>query len=140
MTTIGEHDAVGAARRRDRAAALLGGLADQDFTRVGGAFTADAKLRALLPARLRECAGADVIAEQFASWFGETQSFELLEGAADEIGGRLHLRWRLCLRAERLGAGWFSVEQQAYADTASDGRIARLDLLCTGYRPGRDDV
>ncbi len=39
-------------------------------------------------------------------------------------------------RAERLGTGWFTVEQQAYADTADGGRIARLDLLCTGYRPG----
>ena len=84
MTTIGEHDALSAARQRDRAAALLGGLAEQDFTRVGGAFTADAK--------------------------------------------------------QRLGAGWFTVEQQAYGDTASDGRIARLDLLCTGYLPGDDHV
>ena len=31
-------------------------------------------------------------------------------------------------------AGWFIVEQQAYADTGEDGRLAWLDLLCTGYR------
>ena len=37
--------------------------------------------------------------------------------------------------AERLGDGWFIVEQQVYADAGDDGRIARLDLLCTGYRP-----
>ena len=43
------------------------------------------------------------------------------------------------LRAERLGAGWFTVEQQAYADTDEGGRIAQLDLLCTGYRPEGDD-
>jgi hypothetical protein len=139
MTTIGEHDAVCAAPRPDRADALLGGLAAQDFARVGGAFSVDAKLRALLPARLRECAGADVIAQQFACWFGETDDFELVEATADEVGGRLHMRWRLRLRAERLGAGWFTVEQHAYADTGDDGRISRLDLLCTGYRPGRDN-
>ena len=51
------------------------------------------------------------------------------------MGGLLHLHWRLRLRAERLGAGWFTVEQQVYADTDESGRIARLDLLCTGYRP-----
>jgi hypothetical protein len=26
------------------------------------------------------------------------------------------------------------------ADTGEDGRIARLDLLCTGYRPEGDDA
>jgi hypothetical protein len=51
----------------------------------------------------------------------------------------LHLRWRLRLQAERLGPGWCTVEQQAYADTDGDGRIARLDLLCTGYRPEGTD-
>jgi hypothetical protein len=51
----------------------------------------------------------------------------------------LHLSWRLRLRAERLGTGWFTVEQQAYADTGDDGRISQLDLLCTGYRPEGDD-
>jgi hypothetical protein len=44
------------------------------------------------------------------------------------------LHWRLRLRAVRLGAGWFTVEQQVYADTGESGRIVRLDLLCTGYR------
>jgi hypothetical protein len=139
MTTIGEHKAASAAARPDHADVLLGSLAAQDFTQVASAFTADAKLRALLPSRLREFAGADVIAEQFACWFGETEDFEVVEATAAEVGGRLHLQWRLRLRAERLGVGWFTVEQQAYADTGSDGRIARLDLLCTGYRPDRDD-
>jgi hypothetical protein len=71
----------------------------------------------------------------FAGWFGDTGDFDLVEATVGEVGGRLRLRWRLRLRAERLGPGWFTVEQQAYAGTAEDGRIARLDLLCTGYRP-----
>ena len=75
------------------------------------------------------------IAGQFARWFGDTRDFELVEATLGEVGGRLQLRWRLRLRAERLGAGWFTVEQQAYADAGEDGRIARLDLVCTGYRP-----
>jgi hypothetical protein len=140
MTAIREHGPTGAASRPDRATALLEGLAAQDFTLVGAAFTSNAQLRALLPARLRECGGANAIAEQFAGWFGETEAFEFLEATADEVGDRLHLRWRLRLRAERIGVGWFTVEQQAYADTAADGRIARLDLLCTGYRPEASNV
>ena len=114
--------------------ALLNGLAAQDFTKLRGALAADARLRALLPPGPREWTGAEVIAGQFAHWFGDTASFELVEGAAGVVGGRLLLRWRLRLRAERLGAGSFVVEQQAYADTDGAGRIGRLDLLCTGYR------
>jgi hypothetical protein len=118
-----------------RAGSFLEALAAQDFARMGGALAAHACLRALLPSGLREWAGADAIADRFAHWFGDTQDFDLVEATVGEVGGRLHLHWRLRLRAERLGAGWFTVEQQVYADADESGRIARLDLLCTGYRP-----
>jgi hypothetical protein len=116
------------------AGVFLEGLAAQDFARLGGALTAEARLRALLPSGPFEWTGAEVIAGQFAGWFGDTEDFELLEATVGEVGGRLRLHWRLRLQAQRLGAGWFTVEQQAYADTDDGGRIARLDLLCTGYR------
>ena len=117
------------------AGSFLKGLAAQDFARLGGALTADVRLRALLPGGFKEGAGAEAVAGRCARWFGDTEEYELVEATAGEVGGRLHLHWRLRLRAERLGAGWFTVEQQAYADTDDRGRIARLDLLCTGYRP-----
>jgi len=120
------------------AAAFLQGLADQDFAQLGGALAADARLRALLPKGLREWTGDEEIAGQFAHWFGDTTDFELVEATLGEVGGRLQLRWRLRLRAERLGAGWFTVEQHAYGDAGADGRLARLDLVCTGYRPEGD--
>ena len=116
------------------AGAFLEGLAAQDFAQLSGALAADARLRALLPVGLKEWAGAETIAGRFAGWFGDTGDFELVDATVGEVGGRLHLRWRVRLRAERLGAGWFTVEQQVYADTDDSGRIARLDLLCTGYR------
>ena len=124
--------------RSECASAFLDSLAAQDFAQLGGTLTADARLRALLPSGLREWAGAEAIADMFARWFGDTEDFELVEATVGEVGGRLHLHWRLRLQAERLGTGWFTVEQQAYADTADGGRIARLDLLCTGYRPEGD--
>src|SRR5579864_6818129 len=120
------------------AGSFLEGLAAQDFTQLGGALAADARLRALLPPGLREWTGAEAIAGQFAHWFGDTEDFELVEATVGEVGGRLHLHWRLRLQAERLGTGWFTVEQQVYADTDESGRIAGLDLLCTGYRPEGD--
>jgi hypothetical protein len=139
MTTIGDHAAAGAVSRPECAGAFLEGLAVQDFGQLGGALAAEARLRALLPSGLREWAGAEVIADRFARWFGDTEEFQLVDAAVGEVGGRLHLHWRLRLRADRLGPGWFTVEQQSYADTGEDGRIAQLDLLCTGYRPEAGD-
>jgi hypothetical protein len=134
-TTAPDHGAATAVPQFVLAGSLLEGLAAQDFARLGHALAADVRLRALLPGGLREWTGPEAIADRFARWFGDTEDFELTEAAVGEVGDRLHLQWRLRLRAERLGPGWFTVEQQAYADTDDSGRIARLDLLCTGYRP-----
>jgi hypothetical protein len=138
MTTTHDHSGASVVPQFALAGSFLEGLASQDFARLGGALAAGACLRALLPSGLREWTGAEVIADRFAGWFGDTQDFDLVEATVGEVGGRLHLHWRLRLRAERLGAGWFTVEQQAYADTDESGRIAGLDLLCTGYRPEGD--
>src|SRR6516165_10667280 len=133
MTTTNGYPAARAAPRSGCARAFLDSLASQDFGQLSGTLAADARLRALLPSGPQERAGAEVIAGQFARWFGSTTDFEFVEAAVGEVGGRLHLHWRLRLRAERLGPGWFTVEQQVYADTGGGGQIARLDLLCTGY-------
>ena len=135
MTTASHSHPATAAPQFTLAGSFLEGLAVQDFARLGDVLAADARLRALLPSGLREWTGAQVIAGRFAGWFGDTEDFDLVEAIVGEVGGRLHLRWRLRLRAQRLGPGWFIVEQQVYADTGEGGRITRLDLLCTGYVP-----
>jgi hypothetical protein len=133
-TTADNHSPSPAVPPFTLAGSFLDGLAAQDFSQLGDALATDVRLRALLPPGFMEWTGAEVIASQFAHWFGDTEDFELVEATVGEVGGRLHLRWRLRLQAARLGAGWFTVEQQAYADTEDGGHIARLDLLCTGYR------
>jgi hypothetical protein len=135
MTTPRKHEALRVGPESAVAGSFVQGLATQDFAELGGALAGGACMRALLPSGLREWTGAEAIAHRFARWFGDTEAFELVEAAVGEVGGRLHLHWRLRLQAERLGPGWFTVEQQAYADTDNSGRIAGLDLLCTGYRP-----
>jgi hypothetical protein len=137
MTTARDPRTASVVTRYAPADEFLDRLAAQDFAQLGGTLAADASLRALLPSGLWEWAGAEAIAHRFARWFGDTEDFELVEAAVGDVGGRLHLHWQLRLRAERLGTGWFTVEQQVYADT-DGGRIARLDLLCTGYLPEGD--
>lgn len=120
------------------AEALVDGLAAQDFAAVRAALGPDVHLRALLPGGLREWTGADAVADRFERWFGHTEEFALVERGADVIAGRVRLRWRLRLQAERLGPGWFVVEQVAYCD-ATEREITGLDLLCTGYLSERGD-
>lgn len=121
------------------AVTFLEGLAEQDYARLGAALAPEVRFRALLPGGPREWTGAAVVADRFARWFGDTEQHDLDDSAVGEVFGRIHLRWRLRLQAERLGAGWFVVEQLAYADADEQGRIAVLDLLCTGYLPERGD-
>ena len=135
MTTTRGHEAASAVPRSGCASAFLDSLAAQDFARLGSTLAADARMRALLPAGPREWTGADAIADRFARWFGDTEDFEVVEAAVGTVGDLLHLHWQLRLRAERLGAGWFIVEQQAYAD--ADESIAAIDLLCSGFHPER---
>ena len=113
---------------------FLGGLVAQDFRAVAEAMAPDVHLRALLPAGLFEWTGPDV-SDRFERWFGDTESFASIDAAAGELAGRVHLRWRFRLQAERLGPGPVLVEQAGYADVEEPAGIVRLDLVCTGYLP-----
>lgn len=115
------------------AGTFLESLAAQDFTRLATTLDEHASLQALVPRGLREWAGAEQIRAAFTSWFGDTRDFDLVDAYIGEVGPRLHLRWRVRMQAQRLGDGWFVVEQQAYAETNNGGRITQLRLLCSGH-------
>jgi hypothetical protein len=115
-------------------------LAAQDFPRLATAFSNDVHLRALLPGEFREWDGAERVTATFRRWFGTTDEYELVDATVDAANSRLHLRWRAHLRAERLGEGWFVLEQEAYIDTDADDRIRHLSLLCSGYLPDRGEA
>jgi len=95
---------------------------------------AEARLRAMLPRRTLELQGSAAVADQFQTWFGDADEFEVVDASIGAIGGRLHLSWRLRVRSARADhRGWDVVEQQAYADTSDC--IETLDLLCSGFHP-----
>ncbi|MET0148829.1 MAG: nuclear transport factor 2 family protein [Acidimicrobiales bacterium] len=115
------------------------GLAAQDFELVASTFSDEVHMRALLPGELREFDGVAKVGAAFARWFGNTEAYEIVDTSAGVIGTRLCLRWRVRLQAERLGPGWFVVEQESYADLDDDNRVRGLSLLCSGYLPERPD-
>jgi hypothetical protein len=114
---------------------FIDGLANRDFDAVVGALTDDVAFRALLPRRVLDLHGRDAVRSTFDTWFGGAERWELAEAVVGEVGGRIHLRWRLRLTNPDIGPGTFLVEQLVYADAGPDGRLRDVALLCTGFRP-----
>jgi hypothetical protein len=112
---------------------LLEALSDGDFARIATVVSDDATLSALLPGGFRQWKGAAEIAATFNRWFGDAEHCDLIDASLSRVGPRLGMHWRVRVRAERLGPHPLIVEQYAYADTASTGRIQSMSLLCSGF-------
>ena len=113
---------------------FLEALAARDFARMTACFTPVATMRALIPPGLRECEGAAQIVDSIRGWFGGAEEFEVLDGTVGEVGGRVHVSWRLRMHPTPWGDDtWHVIEQQAYL-RAGD-RIEAIDLLCSGFQP-----
>jgi hypothetical protein len=113
---------------------FLEALATRDYEQMTTTMGADIRFRALLPPGPMQWQGPSKVAEAFRSWFGDADDFELVDATVGEVGGRLHLSWRIRLQPAPfgIGEGWHVIEQQGYADAADT--IERLDLLCSGFR------
>jgi hypothetical protein len=131
MTTLG--DSRSKEVRWSIGGTFLEGLGARDFARLAASLAPDVRLRALLPPGPMEWTGSDDVADTLRSWFADATDFELVDATVGEVGGRLHLSWRLRLRPAPfgIGAGWHVIEQQAYADAGT--AIETLDLLCSGF-------
>ncbi len=81
--------------------------------------------------------GPPQVTEAFRSWFGDSDEFEVVDATVGEVGGRLHLSWRIRVRPAPfgIGEGWHVIEQQVYAD-ATDS-IETLDLVSSGFHAER---
>lgn len=113
---------------------FLEAFANRDYQRMAATLSPEVRLRAMLPPGPMDWEGPATVAEVFGSWFGSAPDFELIDAAVGEVGGRLHLSWRVRVRPAPfgIGDGWHVIEQQAYADAGE--AITSLDLLCSGFR------
>ena len=119
---------------------FLEALANRNYQQMAAALAPRARFRAMLPPGPMDWEGANAISEVFSSWFGEADDFELIDATVGEVGGRLHLSWRLRIRPAPfgIGEGWHVIEQQVYADAGDT--IDALDLLCSGFRAERSQT
>ena len=116
---------------------FLEALAIRDYALMARTLAPTVRFRAMLPPGPMDWEGAAEVAGVFSSWFGDANDFEVVDATVGEVGGRLHMSWRLRVRPAPfgIGEGWHVIEQQAYADAAQ--AIESLDLLCSGFHSER---
>ena len=110
---------------------LVDALGRRDFARVEECLASEVRFRALIPPHLCEANDAASVAGHLRSWFGGADELEMVASVVEPIASRVRMSYRLRLHDED---GWNTVEQQAYCDVV-DGRISRIDLLCSGIWP-----
>jgi TusA-related sulfurtransferase len=110
---------------------LVAAVAARDFEGVEAAMAAAVRMRSLVPSGPGEVHGPADVAARFRAWFGDADRIEVLGSNAEPIGDRIALGYRFRVHEE---VGWSVVEQRAFLDVDPEGRIAGIDLLCSGFR------
>jgi hypothetical protein len=113
-----------------QAAAIAAAVAGRDSVRLAAAVTGTVRLRALLPGGPIEEHGRDAVVARFARWFADMDTVGLVESAGEAVADRLLIHYRLDL-AQR-GTRWACT--QTLVCKTVDGRLATIDLLCSGFR------
>ena len=113
-----------------QAAAIAAAVAGRDSAQLAAAVTGTVRLRALLPGGPIEEHGRDAVIARFGEWFAGMDTVDLVESAGETIADRLLIHYRLDL-AQR-GTRWACT--QTSICKIDDGRLATIDLLCSGFR------
>jgi TusA-related sulfurtransferase len=112
--------------------AFVNALADRDFERFRAAIADDVRFRLLLPKGPQAHSGVTETVESFVRWYGHVDELHLESSSVEAVAGRLVLTYRFRLHDED---GWQVIEQHVVADVAPDGRLEKIDLLCSGFLP-----
>ena len=112
------------------AAGVAAAVADRDPRRLATSLTETARLRALLPGGPLEAHGDVNVAACFVAMFADLDTVEVLESAGEAVADRLLIHYRLALGQR--DTRW--VCTQTAVCKVVDGRLAVIDMLCSGYR------
>ena len=112
------------------ATALAAAVAGRDAVRLAATVTDTVRLRALLPGGPIEEHGRDAVVARFDGWFAGLDTVGLVDSAGEAIADRLLIHYQLDL-AQR-GTRWACT--QTSICKIDDGRLATIDLLCSGFR------
>jgi hypothetical protein len=117
------------------AAGIAAAVARRDPQRLSAALTETVRLRALLPGGPVESRGREDVVARFRGWFADFDTVEVVESGAEAVADRLLIHYRLVLCQGPIR--W--VCTQTAACKVTDGRLAVIDLLCSGFREISED-
>jgi cytochrome P450 len=112
------------------AAAVAAAVAGRNSTALAASVTDTVRLRALLPGGPIQALGRDPVVACFGGWFADFDTVELVESAGEAVADRLLIHYRLDVA--RRGTRW-ACTQTSVCKT-SNGQLATIDLLCSGFR------
>jgi hypothetical protein len=113
-----------------RATAIASAVASRDRDRLAATLTDTVRLRALLPGGPTEDHGRAAVLARFAAWFADLDTVELVHATGEPVADRLLVHYRLTLGQ---GTTRWACTQTLICKT-DDGRLATIDLLCSGFR------
>jgi hypothetical protein len=119
----------------DEAAEIAAAVAGRDPQRLAPALTETVRLRALLPGGAVEAHGRENVAACFHAWFADFSTVKIVESAGEMVADRLLIHYRLHVTQ---GTTRWVCTQTAICKVV-DGRLAVIDLLCSGFREIRDE-
>jgi hypothetical protein len=90
--------------------------------------------RMLLPREVLEWQDARPTTAVFHEWYVTPRRIELIDAGHHTMAGREHVRYRFRLQPTWAPDTWHLIEQAGYLRIA-DGRVRRIDLVCTGFHP-----
>jgi TusA-related sulfurtransferase len=109
----------------------ISSLVHGDFGALHAALHPAVAFRALVPGEGLTSGGAAEVVGCFRRWFGDKTGIEVLDQHAVMLVDRL----RITLRARvRKGGQPYLIEQTLWGDL-EEGKLATVDLLCSGFRP-----
>jgi TusA-related sulfurtransferase len=105
--------------------AITGG----EMERLEGLCQPDVASQILTPRRYIAFDNLTDLIARIRLWFGDCRDFQVEHSRVEPIGERLGISYRFLLQEAEV---WEVIEQQVNC-TLQDGRIARLQLLCSGF-------
>jgi ketosteroid isomerase-like protein len=107
-------------------------LARGDWDAIEGLLAPDVRLRALVPAALREEEGREAVVGRFRFWWAGIEGLRALDSGIEPMANQVRVHYRLA--GTDPDDGPVVVEQQCYF-TVADGSIAKINSVCSGFQP-----
>jgi TusA-related sulfurtransferase len=111
-------------------------IAARDYKAIYAELAPAVRSRYFVPKGPGQLMGAADVTAKYMNWFGDAEPLEVQSVSAEPIADRTSVRYRFLVRRH---GQWEVIEQQTFLDIDEQGRIAQLDLLCSGFRPAREE-